>query len=271
MLRGIDIYSGNEWPLNDHDKQCFKESDFVIVKATQGVWYTNEYFKAQIRGADKAGKLLGCYHYAEGGDPKREAEHFYAVAKSWKGKAVPCLDWEKGSNKSWGDKLWCRKFAKRTRELWGVWPLVYVQASEVHQVAACYPECGLWIAGYPQDRNSWTIPVYRYSSKPWKSYDIWQFTSGGEKMDRNVSPLTRAQWEKLCVGTVIGYTTKAVRYLYPEPKADRKKRIVRIPSGSKLTYLHEKSGNWRKVRFGKRTGWVYRKRGGAVILKALKK
>lgn len=73
MLRGIDIYSGDGWPLSAHGKKCFAESDFVIVKATQGTDYKNPYFAHQMRGAEKAGKLLGCYHYAE----ERTGFHHY--------------------------------------------------------------------------------------------------------------------------------------------------------------------------------------------------
>ena len=63
----------------------------------------------------------------------------------------------------------------------------------------CEDLCGkvpLWFAGYPDTRNSWEIPKFKYKLGKWK-YDIWQYTSSGEKLDRNTSPLTPAEWKKL--------------------------------------------------------------------------
>lgn len=110
---------------------------FVIVKATEGTGYTNPYFATHFDYCKSRGKLMGAYHYANGGDAKAEARHFYNTIKSRLGETVPCLDWEGGSNNAWGSKTWAKSFCDEFHNLSGIWPMVYVQASAVAQVASC--------------------------------------------------------------------------------------------------------------------------------------
>ena len=76
--------------------------DFVIVKATEGTDYKNRYFAKHCDQAMKAGKLLGAFHYANGGDPHSEAEYFLAYSKKYVGKAILVLDWEGQNNPQFG-------------------------------------------------------------------------------------------------------------------------------------------------------------------------
>ena len=50
--------------------------DFVIVKATEGTGYVNPDFIRAYAQAKNAGKCLGIYHYANGGDYQKEADYF---------------------------------------------------------------------------------------------------------------------------------------------------------------------------------------------------
>ena len=69
-MKGIDIYHGDGDPLKTIPAQAYKQSDFVIVKATQGVSYSyTPYFKKMIDKTLKDKKLGGAYHYAAGKDP----------------------------------------------------------------------------------------------------------------------------------------------------------------------------------------------------------
>ena len=67
-------------------------TDFIITKFTQGVWYVNPYAEAQYAAAKAAGKLLGAYHYAEGGDAKKEAQYFVKRVGARIGECILCLD-----------------------------------------------------------------------------------------------------------------------------------------------------------------------------------
>lgn len=203
MIKGIDVsshdnFNGSHFKANT--EACYRDSDFVIVKATQGVTYTHRQCDAIINRCKADGKLWGFYHYAGGNDPIAEAEFFYNKCRGYFGNGIPCLDWESINNKSWGNSNWCRKFVDKIHELSGVWCLIYVQASGRSQVARCAKDCGLWIAGYPDNRNSWDIPNFRYGCSPWETYTIWQYSSSAEQTDRNVSPLTRDQWAAIAKG-----------------------------------------------------------------------
>ena len=89
MLKGTDIASYQS------GMDCSKiEADFVIVKATQGTSYTNPYFAKHYSQAVAAGKLVGAYHYASGGDANAEADFFLRIVGHRAGDCVLCLDWE---------------------------------------------------------------------------------------------------------------------------------------------------------------------------------
>ena len=98
MLKGIDVYHGegrnDHYPLKSIPQKAFNDSDFVIVKASEGTSYGyQDFFKETMTAAIKAGKLIGCYHYASGADPVKEADYFLKVVKDYIGKAILCLDW----------------------------------------------------------------------------------------------------------------------------------------------------------------------------------
>lgn len=68
-----------------------------------------------------------------------------------------------------------------------------------------------------------------------------------------------------------GYKTKVTRYLYPNPKKQTSKRICKIPKGAEVEYLGEKSGNWRKVRYKGKTGWMGVKSAGITVVSTVYK
>lgn len=174
-------------------------TDITMIKATQGTWYVNPKCDVDYQAAKKAGKQLGIYHYCEGGNPEKEAQYFYQNVKGYIGEAVPAVDWEARSNRSWGDKNWVKRFVTGFHRLSGVWCLVYVQSSALNQVANCSKLCGLWVACYPSmDWKSWGIPKMNVPTSPWKTYTIWQFT--GDNMDRNLVNTTVEGWKKLAKG-----------------------------------------------------------------------
>lgn len=188
LLNGIDIAS-HQAGID----VAGVSADFVIVKATQGTWYKNQ---LPSKGYDYAawadkilasGKLLGFYHYAEGGDPVKEAEYFYDAIKAYKGRAVVALDWEEQDNKLFGtgfDVQWCKRFLDRIAELMEAKPLIYLSKSTTRtydwsSVAASYP---LWVAQYASNNttgyqsNPWTDS---YSFGAWSKPLIFQYSAAG--------------------------------------------------------------------------------------------
>ena len=88
-MRGIDVSSHDGWPYQDSTEGCYRESDFVIAKATQGTGYVNPHFREAIDRAIGDGKLVGAYHYAGGGDPEAEARHFLGVSRTTSASRSP--------------------------------------------------------------------------------------------------------------------------------------------------------------------------------------
>ena len=62
-LNGIDI-SNWQSGINLAVVPC----DFVVIKATEGTGYVNPDYERAYRQAKTAGKCLGIYHYASGGN-----------------------------------------------------------------------------------------------------------------------------------------------------------------------------------------------------------
>lgn len=196
-MQGIDVSNHDRWPFKESTEECYNESDFVIVKATQGTGYENPLFRPAIDRAIGDGKLVGAYHYASGGDAEAEAHHFHDVISDYIGTAIPCVDWESIQNSSWENTEWVRHFVDAYHDMTGTWPMIYVQASAIWQVANCHPDCPLWVAGYRSDEPTWDVPGFIWSTNPWDGYAIWQFTSGHESTDRNTSNLSAEDWQRM--------------------------------------------------------------------------
>ena len=195
MLKGIDI---SHWQANLDIAST--GAQFVICKATQGTTFVDPSCDRHYQIAKRLGLKLGVYHYASGGDPVAEADFFVRNIKGYIGEAILILDWEKTQNGRYHEHAsWCLKFLNRVKELTGVKPLVYMSASVIKAadwskvVAGDY---GLWVAGWPDNRDSWDIPDFRWDVKPWPFYALWQYTSSGGRLDRDVFMGDTVAWDK---------------------------------------------------------------------------
>ena len=105
--------------------------DFVIIKATQGTDYVNPDYDRAYQQAKNAGKCLGVYHYASGGDAEKEAQFFIENVSGHIGEAILVLDWEKEQNKNFGvcDFNWVKKWLNYVFKKTGVKPLIYTSKS----------------------------------------------------------------------------------------------------------------------------------------------
>lgn len=192
-LKGIDI--SNWQTVNAVDEA----PDFVIIKATQGTGYVSPTCDAQYQRAKSQGKLLGVYHYASGNDPVAEAKFFLKNIEGYIHEAILVLDWESNENARFGEHAsWCRKFVDYVHEKTGVWCLIYMSASVLGMAdwSGIAKDCGLWIAGYPDLRDSWDIPDFIYNTAPWDGCAIWQFTNSNGRLDRDVAYMTKSAWKK---------------------------------------------------------------------------
>lgn len=239
-MNGIDISAWQGDNNIDLGKVAF---DFCVVKATEGTDYKNRYLTAHCDKVLRKKKLLGVYHYANGGDVRKEADYFLAYAKKYVGKAVLVLDWEAKNNPLFGknDLEWCLKWCSYVQSKTGVKPLIYVQKSAMEAVKkAGY---GLWVAQYPDYERT------GYQEHPWNegAYNclIRQYTSVGKlagytgDLDLNKAYISAASWNKQAgrVKTTTNTTTaakKSVTTLAKEVLAgkwgngsDRKNRLTK--------------------------------------------
>ena len=179
-LNGIDIAS---WQAGLDP--ALVDADFVIVKSTEGTWYTNPYFRKWADATLASGKLLGTYHFASVGDAVKQADYFVQTVGDYVGKCALFLDWEADAISQ--GPAWAKKFMNRVYKKTGVRPLIYMSKSVCRNYdwSSVAPTYGLWVAQYAykyQDKGT------GYLSEPWtddSGYGAWaaptiyQYTSKG--------------------------------------------------------------------------------------------
>lgn len=150
-LRGIDIasYQGGI-DLSRLD------TDFVIVKATEGTGYKNPYFANQASSALNSGKLLGFYHFVDTSvSAEAQADYFIDAIAPYIGKAALFLDWENndvnGTQNLSAGPAFANRFLDRVYARTGVKPMIYMSRSVVHEYdwsSTASAGYGLWVAQY---------------------------------------------------------------------------------------------------------------------------
>jgi len=197
-IYGIDV---SHWQ-GDIDWSALK-IDFAILKASQGTAMVDNKLEQNKFRARKQGILLGYYHYANGGDARKEAEHFVkSVGEILPGEFL-VLDWE--INHATPD-AWCRAFLDRVFELTGIRPLFYTYEARIKStnwdkvIAGNY---GLWIAKY--GKNDGTMGAQPFIGK-WGFYVIWQYSSAG--MLKGISGKVDLDYANITLDTLRKYGKK---------------------------------------------------------------
>lgn len=171
-MNGIDV---SNWQ-NGIDLSTVP-ADFVIMKATEGTGYVSPDCDRQYQQAKAAGRCLGVYHYANGGDYKAEADFFLKNIEGYVGEAILCLDWESQNNPVFNtgkDKTWVKQWCDYVYKQTGVKPLVYTSSSYMSLVTGI-GDYGLWIAQYanmnptgyqetPWNEGKYFCAIRQYSS-----------------------------------------------------------------------------------------------------------
>lgn len=194
--------------------------DFVIVKATEGNYYTNPDFTRAYDQAVSLGKKVGVYHYANGiASAETEAAYFLDTIGDRVGEAVLVLDWEQGSNNAFSNPGYAKTWLDYVFQKTGVRPLIYMSKSVCYGYdwSAVAPNHGLWVAQYANNKPT------GYQSSPWtdsNGYGAWsapaifQYTSTGRlagwngNLDLNIAYMDGTAWDKYAQGE---------NYKAPEP------------------------------------------------------
>ena len=178
---------------------------FVYLKATEGTSYKDPRAKEYAEAAQKAGLLIGYYHFArpKAGDAAAEARAFLAASAGLPAAdLVPALDleaFERGHTLSdvalskWAE-TW---LATVSAAIGGKKPLIYLNRSWGNKMQpATTPVKGypLWFANYVRGDDP-GVPT-REPRLPtiWTTYSLWQFTEKGRvkgiktSVDLNLAP-----------------------------------------------------------------------------------
>lgn len=129
--------------------------------------YTDSRATANYYGAKAAGKAIGMYHFAGGGDPVNEADFFIAACSPLEENDVMILDWELPHNDPVG---WCKAFRDRVHERTGAWVLLYINLATLNQYdwTPVLDNSGLWLAAWNNDPEALltnkTYVMHQYSS-----------------------------------------------------------------------------------------------------------
>lgn len=157
MMDGIDV---SMWQGDINLATVTKGLDFVIVKATEGVGYTDPEYKRNVKKVRAAKKLLGLYHYARADGNKgaagarKEAAWFVQTAGDAVGEAILILDWEKESLPA--GPPWATVWLEEVERLTGVKPFFYcypdaLASKDFSAILRDYP---LWLASYGMNTSS---------------------------------------------------------------------------------------------------------------------
>ena len=201
-MRGIDI-SGWQSDINLFDVNV----DFAIMKATEGIGFTDTSCDRHVQQAIEKEICWGFYCFARENDPIAEANYFMQECENYFGQGIPILDYE---TVNYDDATWCEAWMKIVHDATGIWPMLYTSASWLPKFAGSWiPEkCGLWLAGYPYPAKDWTTesPYDYYSPEPWEFTAIWQFTSSlrlngyWSNLDGNIAYMDASQWALYATG-----------------------------------------------------------------------
>lgn len=158
-------------------------ADFVVVKATEGVGYTDPQFRTLADAVAASGKRLGLYHFAwpSANSVEEEADAFISAVRPYLDRSpFLVLDWEDPG--AFYDISWADHWLNLVHRGTGIKPIIYMSASVAdggwwEQIAGVY---WLWVAGYPADApDSRATPDCPYSPGHGWEVLMWQYTSTG--------------------------------------------------------------------------------------------
>ncbi len=161
------------------------KTDFVIIKATEGVSLVMDTCDGFYQQAKQLGIHRGVYHFArpEYNSAEAEAEYFLKHTEGYRNDAIMVLDYE---SPGCTDPSWALAWLNYVYNKTGVRPLIYMNDSTArgqdwtNVIANNY---GLWVAKYRDYGVDYNFDMSNAGTKPtggkWPFYAMWQWTSVG--------------------------------------------------------------------------------------------
>jgi lysozyme len=179
----------------------------IIHEATYPSFDRDSKYAYRQSGASKAGLLWGAYHFGNGSDGGRQADHFLDVvgssleSSSAKSGVLLVLDAEQNTHYPGGTMgvPQAISFIRRVHARTGIYPGFYSNENWVKRMfndprmdasaRETLGKCWLWIANYSCQ------PVYTGSFKKWS---LWQYTGDGKcRLPRASYPIHAANMTRV--------------------------------------------------------------------------
>jgi GH25 family lysozyme M1 (1,4-beta-N-acetylmuramidase) len=204
-LLGIDVASGNHpggAPIN-WAQVAGAGYRFAFIKATEGSYYANPFYAADLAGAEAAGLLVAAYHFANPNDSSGTLQADFAVDHAGVGNdgvtlpLVADLEFDPynsldHTNECYGLTpaqmvSWIRAFVKEAHRRTGQLPAIYT-VSDWWDKCTGSPKAfagdPLWIADFASADKTPKLAT------GWSGYAYWQYTSAGQVPGINVKVRT---------------------------------------------------------------------------------
>ncbi len=198
-VRGIDI-SAHQYRIDWDQVASQKETDFVIMKATEGGDFRDSRFAENWGNAKKVGLARGAYHFFTFCKPgKIQAQNFIATVPVEAQTLPPTVDLEFSGNCSKRPSILelhqeLTEYLQEIQKTYRQTPILYVTHefydAYLQNKFTTYP---IWIS------NFYTIPKLS-DQRPWT---FWQYSERGKAagvnglIDRNVFNGSRQQFKQL--------------------------------------------------------------------------
>ena len=168
-MKGIDIsaYQSNL----DFSKV---DADIIIIKATEGLTYTNPLLKTQYEKSKAKGCKVGFYHFLRSNNPLDEAKHFLKAIEELQSDCKYIIDIETDPV---GASLRVKQFADYLKSQ-GKEPAIYTGLCFYNDnLDKTVKDLPLWVAAYTNTRPIVKSVGWQYSEKE---------TIGGQVVDMNI-------------------------------------------------------------------------------------
>lgn len=163
-LHGADT---SNWQSTSAFDQSIAGTKWSAVKATQGTGYTDPTFSARWNALgqkvkDGQMKLRMAYCFLDAGNGVAQAKHFLSVVgvhgKLPAGTRL-ALDWE---GAALGSPQTLKDAADYIHKVTGLWPVIYVQGSQMGTAQREVPHAPIWEAAWGGSVNR-NVPFFQYS------------------------------------------------------------------------------------------------------------
>lgn len=178
---------------------------FAFLKASEGQTYVDAFHDKDAASARDAGMLVGHYHYANGTDPVKEADHLIKTAKALKGEPL-ILDYEIDGPKDMVG--WCLAFLDRVLEKTGSMPMLYTGNKEI--LKADWSRVSskgylLWVSRYGLNDGK-MHDDFPPAVGSFGQFSIWQYTSAATVP--GINGRADANWSRLTVKEIAEYVAR---------------------------------------------------------------